>query len=212
MKSVLASVLPIHMQIWFKGESHFGRSCQKRSRLWLSTAEISGLFEIVSYFILFHLCHDQLDDISSVPTPAEYWQVLFNPTILLEILLKAFIVPFLWACLFAFVYTVKSIHLKNTSIQISLQWTWRHAQTYDKLPLKNGLIFAPLEHMKWFLSAKFFQISSDAWEKKQNNITWVQREKEAYYMYETTPQQAELSNRGQLMLRYINFMNPRPPR
>lgn len=46
-------------------------------------------------------------------------------------------------------------------------------------------------------------------EKKK--ITRVQWQQEAYYKYQRKPQQADLSDRGQLMLRYINFMNLRPP-
>lgn len=93
----------------------------------VSLVVCSGYQQFTWNSILFHLvqpCQDRLDDISSVSTLAGYWQVLFNPTIWLEILLRAFIVEFLWACLSACVYIVKSIHFKNTSIQISLQWNW----------------------------------------------------------------------------------------
>ncbi len=187
----------------------------------MALAKQRGVQQFTWNSILFHLVQpsqDQLDDISSLSTLAEYWQVLFNPTILFDILLRAFIEEFLWVCLFAFVYIVKSIHLKNTSIQISLQWNWRlaplkHMINYlwktawysQDLNTQNGF------SVQYILGVDLNRIALAKIFYKKNNA-WVQSEQEACYMWRRKPQQTDLSDRGQLMSRYINFMNPQPPR
>lgn len=48
--------------------------------------------------------------------------------------------------------------------------------------------------------------------KIKNKITRVQSVQEACCVWQRKPRQTELSDRGQLMSRYINFMNLHPPR
>lgn len=52
-------------------------------------------------------------------------------------------------------------------------------------------------------------VGDDVLEKKKQTAR-AQPEQDACYMWQRKLQQTELSDRGQLMSRYINFMNPHP--
>lgn len=64
---------------------------QMYSRLWLSTVAVSGIQEIESYSIWFSLVKFSLMIYLQCLLLPNCWQVLFNPTLLLEIPLRAFI-------------------------------------------------------------------------------------------------------------------------